>query len=266
MNTTIKKYLSPWRVLWLGTLLMIFIEIGGIFSAATVGGFGAFFILLFVGFILMGASQKFIGGWGAGAVGISTLMAMVIGFGNVARPIWMSMTGQGQNATIVELPNGVIRSELSGSHMTFGYRATRTGGRGHPSATEYRVAPFVDEKWMKGDEINLWVVCKDNWDTDTEFSEIDKCVKEWKNDYSGGYEIDPGDRVDVGKAVVDAKTKYKLISSNSSKYIYSSANPQSEVNSLINLSIVILILTHLIYIIPVLVKWKKIGVTEVEKM
>lgn len=257
-----KKYLSPLRVLWLGTLLMIFVELMGIFMSATIGSFGAFFILLFGGFILMGVTQKFIGGWGAAAVALSALMIMMIGFGNAARPMWMAMTGQGVNATVVELSDSIIRSDLSGYNVTFGYRATRTGGRGHPAATEYVVAPLVNEKWTEGEEIDVWVVCMDTWDTDKDLSRTDKCVIEWKNNFTKGFEIDLSDREDVGKAVMDAMTKYGLSSSDSAKYIYSSSDPEDEVAVMVNFSIALLVLIHLGYIIAVLVNWRKIRVME----
>ncbi|MEK7673540.1 MAG: hypothetical protein AAB373_06685 [Patescibacteria group bacterium] len=267
MNSTpaqtavVPKHLSPWRVLWLGTLIMVFVELVGIFCGATIGGLGTFFILLFGGFFVFGVSLKFIGDWAGAPVAGAFLVTVMIAFGNAAQPIWLAITGEGQNATVVEVPNGIIRSEFGGYYSFDGYVSTRTGGRGYPARTEYMVAPLVDETWTPEDEVKVWVVCKDTWDLNTDFSDIDVCLKKWTKNYSGGYGVEPGEEGDVGQAVNNAMIAYNLDSSYSAKYVYSSSNPKFEVALMFNFGIGLLIFTHLVYIASVLVKWRKIKTT-----
>lgn len=272
MDSATKIPISLWRVLWLGTAVIMVFEAVAILAGAFIGALGTFFILLFGGFFIGGAASKYIKSW-AGVAGVTGfLIGMVIVGMNAARPLWLSLTeGKSSlgykvsvndapeyNVTFFEFKNGEVKSDLTGYYFTDGYVANRTGSRGYNARTEYFVAPLVPENWTTNNEVPVWVVCTDTWNTDEDFSDTDTCRREWTKDHRAGVEIEPGDESDVKEAVKNAEAEHKLHSHPSAKYIVWSKDAEFEADAAKGSAIGLMIFTHLAFLIGAVVKRKKI--------
>ena len=270
--TTTKPPLSLWRVLWLGTAVILVFEAIAILAGAYLGVLGTFFILLFGGFFIGGAASKYIKSW-AGAAGVTGFLIgmMIVGM-NAAKPILLSFTeGKSSlgyavsvndapeyNVTFFEFKNGQIKAGLTGYSFSDGYVANRTGSRGYNARTEYFVAPLVKEDWTTNDEIPVWVVCTDTWNTDEDFSDTDTCRREWAKDHRVGVEIEAGQKTDVIEAVKNAEAEHKLHSHPTAKYIIWSKDAEFVAGAAKGSAIGLMIFTHLAFVIGVLVKRKSI--------
>lgn len=273
-STTPQPPPSPWRILWLGTLVILIFEVIAIFVGAKIGSFATFFVLLFGGFFIGGAASKYINDWAGVAAGIGFLVGTVIAFGNVAQPLSLILTGQHStldypiavnrtpeyNVTLFEFIDGQVKTNVTGYHSYSGYSpAPRTGGRGYPFTAEYTVAPLVPKDWTPADEVPVWVVCHDSWDTNSDVSDTDTCRREWTKDLGMGSTIDASELRYVKAAVADAEGEHEIHSHPNAKYIYWSKDAVQAAQGAKGMGITLIIIGHLSYAIAVIAKRKKIN-------
>ena len=268
-----QTHLSPWRVLWLGTLVILTFEAIGIFVGAKIGSFATFFILLFGGFLIGGVASKYLKKWAGIAGVIGFLVATIISMGNTALPLSQLLTGQnpaldypisaarapGYNVALYEFIDGQVQTNLIGYHSFTGYSpASRTGGKGYPFTSEYIVAPLVGKNWTPADEVPVWVVCHDSWETDGDVSDTDTCRRDWSKDIGMGTAIDLSELSYVKAAVADAETEHELRSHPNARHIYWSKDAVLTAKGAKGLGIAMIIIGHLSYVIAVLVKRKSL--------
>lgn len=272
MNSTpspTEPRLSVWRVLWLGTLIILALELIGIFASAYLGGLAAFFILLVSTFVISGVAIRYIKDWAGIAGAIGFLVAIIIAMGGSALPLSQKLTGEQtdleapiaaaqapqHNVALFEFNSTTVKTKLTGYHVYTGQTLSpRTGGRGYPFTAEYVVAPLVDANWTPADEVSVWVVCNDSWETNADVSDNDTCQREWTKPHNAGLTLDMSQSSYINMAIEEAITKHNLRSHPNAKYVLWSKDAVITARGTRGLGSALILMAHVGYAIAVFVK------------
>ncbi len=269
MNST--SPLTFGRTLGIGSLVIVLFEIIAIFAGATLGSFGAFFILLFGGFGLIGLAYQYIKDWAGVAGLIGFLAGAVISYS--AKPLSLMFSGQKisldhpisvalapqYDVTLYEFTDGVVQTKYLGYYSYSGRTMkSPTGGRGHEFTAEYIVAPLVGANWTPTDAIPVWAVCKDSWDPTEDVSDTDVCRREWSKDIRTGVTLDASQTTHIKTAIADAMAEHNLKSDPNAKFIVWSKDATLEANGAKGLGTAIIVLAHLSYLVVVVAKRKQL--------
>lgn len=271
-DISLRAPLSPWHVLLAGSLLLLILEVVGIYTAVKLGGLAVFFIMLFGGAIVAGIASRWLAAWAGVVYGIAFLLSVILGFGNAAPPIWQSFVGEESitntpvsverahelNASIFQFSDGSVLNALVGYHTTSGYIATRTGSRGYWAKTQRVVAPLVSASWRPEDPITVWVVCSDTWNTTDEVVDTWKCEQDWKKEWRAGVRIASDTMTEVSEAIADATSTHNLRSHPQPLVVEWTEDAQSAQRASQGFGSMLLILAHISYIGAVLWNWRKI--------
>lgn len=268
MESTHSPTRPRWQIVLITGFVILIFEALGIVLGNFIGGLWTLLLMIFVGFAIGGLAEKMVPKWGAAAAVAGFFLAVIISLSNASRPLWLTFTAGKSSldypisvadapeysVTLFTFKNGEVKPDLAGYHRTEGYVRSRTGGRGYWAATVYYVAPVVKSDWTPEQEVTVWAVCTDTFETETDFADTDACRKDWIADHRQGVEIEPGKIADLQPAVKDAETAFGLRSHPKAKFIVWSKDAEFEARSAKNMATGLMVITHVVFALFVIFK------------